>query len=239
MAALHEIDGHTFYLPALGPGSVVLDLGASRAGFAVEVNRLTGCTCHCAEASPGVFGLMAAAPGIHHHHVAITGADGPLAMRIGGHQDGGYWMKADDGADVGDGADAGDIAEIPGLTLESFFVRCGVETADLIKLDIEGAEFAMFDAASDTTLKRALQWSIEFHDFLDPALTPSVKAVIARLEGLGFDAVVMTRRGHGDVLFLDRARLNVSIRQLLYMRWGVKYGRGIRRMLARRFAQAA
>jgi len=227
MTTLVEIHGHTFYLPALGPGSQVFDLGASNAGFAATVNDLTGCTCHCAEASPSAVGAMIQQPGLTHHNVAIAGRDGPFRMQAGGTINGRYWVRA--GTDAGDG----DGVEVEAVTLESFMRRTGVQAPDLVKVDIEGAEIDMFDATGDETLKSIGQFSVEFHDFLDPALTPGVEKIIRRLEGLGFETVVMTRRGHGDVLFLNRAKIALDRWQLLYMRTACKYGRGMRRMLAR------
>ncbi len=168
---------------------------------------------------------MIQADGVHHHLAAIGGLAGPMRMTVGGREFGHYWVRATDGE--------GEI-EVPGETLESFMARCGVEQADLVKVDIEGAEFDMFDAASDETLSTVAQFTVEFHDFLDPALTPRVKAVIARLEGLGFETIIMTRHAHGDVVFLNRAKIPLDAWQLFYMRTAVKYGRGMRRVLSRR-----
>ncbi len=231
MPALAEIDGHTFYLPALGPASVVFDLGAAGGTFSTTVRRLAGCRCIAAEPSPTVFADLSALPGIETHHVALAGRDGPLAMEVGGHGAQGYWLRQSDRAGA---LDAGAV-QVEGVTFETLKARAGVDFVDLIKLDIEGAEFDVFAAASDAALARVGQWSVEFHDFLDPSLAPKVAEVIRRLEGLGFEAIVMTRRGHGDVLFLNRAHLGLDAWQLFCMRWPLKYGRGIRRMLARGF----
>lgn len=227
MTALAEIQGHTFYLPALGPGAVAFDFGASGGEFALALIGLSGCKCHCADASPSAFEVLSGVAGIDAHHLALGGADGPVEMLIGGHEGDHFWVRG--------GAD--DVAAAPirveGITLATFMARCGVEYVDLIKLDIEGAEFDLFDATDDATLRRVGQWSVEFHDFLDPSLAPKVAAVIRRLEGLGFATIVMTRHGHGDVLFLNRERLGLDAWQLFYMRTALKYGRGIGRMLAR------
>lgn len=232
MPALAEIDGHTFYLPALGPASVVFDLGAAGGTFSRTLRDLAGCRCIAADASPPAYEVLSKLPGVEAHHIALSGRDGPMAMEIGGHEDGGYWLRQSDRAD---GAPGEGAIEVEGVTFETLKMRCDVDFVDLIKLDIEGAEFDFFAAASDEALARVGQWSVEFHDFLDPTLAPEVAEVIRRLEGLGFEAIVMTRRGHGDVLFLNRAHLGLDAWQLFCMRWPLKYGRGIRRMLARGF----
>ncbi|MAH83073.1 MAG: hypothetical protein CBB68_01000 [Rhodospirillaceae bacterium TMED8] len=226
---LAEIQGHTFYLPALSTASVVFDLGAAGAGFAQEINRRTGCICHCAEASPVLIETMARGRGIHHHHVAICGKDGPFKMTVGGRDKERYWVKWEGASGISEK----DIMEVPGLTLESFYKYCTVDQVDLIKVDIEGAEFSMFDSVSDETICRAAQWTIEFHDFIDPSLTPKVLAIIQRMRQLGYADIIMTRHAHGDVLFLDTSRLKINSSQLFYMRSALKYSRGVRRMLSR------
>jgi len=233
MMGLAEFDHHTFYLPALGPASVVFDLGAAGGAFGANLHAMTGCRSICAEASPSVFRNLQAARGVEAHQLAVGGTDGPVSMTVGGHVGDTYWVRGVDD----DGEDAGtETIEVPGVTLATLMARTGVDFVDLIKLDIEGAEFAFFDAAGDDTLRRVGQMTVEFHDFLDPARRPDVLAIIRRLEGLGFATVIMTRNTLGDVLFLNRAHLPVDAVQLFVMRTVVKYGRGIRRILARRFA---
>jgi FkbM family methyltransferase len=176
--------------------------------------------------------LLSKLPGVEAHHIALGGRDGPMAMEIGGHEAQGYWLRQSEQG--GDAPGAGTV-QVEGVTFETLKARAQVDFVDLVKLDIEGAEFDFFDASSDADLANVGQWSVEFHDFLDPTLAPKVAEVIRRLEGLGFEAIVMTRRGHGDVLFLNRAHLGLDAWQLFCMRWPLKYGRGIRRMLARGF----
>ena len=121
MTALAEIQGHTFYLPALGPSSVVFDLGASSGGFALGVRALAGCRCFAAEASPSVFELLAEAQGVEGHNVALGGADGPVRMLVGGHEGERFWVR------TGVAADEAAI-EVEGVTFETFKARCGVDT---------------------------------------------------------------------------------------------------------------
>ncbi|MEK9754813.1 MAG: FkbM family methyltransferase [Rhodospirillaceae bacterium] len=230
MTALAEIQGHTFYPRALGPTSVVFDLGAASGGFALGVRELSGARCFAADASPSAFELLAEAPGVTGFNLALGGTDGRVRMDIGGHEGERYWARQGNDQGV---ADTDGAVEVEGITFAGFKRRAGVDFVDLVKLDIEGAEFDFFDAASDADLANVGQWSVEFHDFLDPSLAPKVAAVIRRMEGLGFATVVMTRHAHGDVLFLNRAHLGLDGWQLFCMRWPLKYGRGIRRMLRR------
>ena len=228
MTALAEIQGHTFFLPALGPDSIVLDLGASCGEFALEMQAMTCCDCYCAEASPSAFQVLEQHKTIETVLVAITGVDGPTSVYVGGCEGDKYWVMTQAGV-----VDNKSAQDVPGVTLKSFMAKCGIETADLIKVDIEGAELNMFEACSDELLSRVGQFSVEFHDFIDPSMLPRVQAIIQRLERFGFEAIVMTRNAHGGVLFFNRALLGIGAWDLFYMRSVEKYRRGLKRMFSR------
>ncbi|MEK9725700.1 MAG: FkbM family methyltransferase [Rhodospirillaceae bacterium] len=227
MPSLVEICGHTFYLPALNAGSTVIDLGASTAAFSAGVTALAGCTCRCAEAAPRNFAAIAETPHLTKHFCALGGIDGLVTLHIP--DDEFHWGSVDAPA----GFVVTETVEVPGRTLDTLLAEIGVDRVDLLKVDIEGAEIAMFDAASDATLQSCAQITVEFHDFMDPGQAADVARVVRRLEGLGFDTVVFTRRHHGDVLFLDRRKLGLGGLDVLWFRTLVKYGRGLKRMIGR------
>jgi FkbM family methyltransferase len=231
-AALGEVDGHTFYEPALGPDAVVADLGAAHAHFARALADRFGCRAYAAEALPSVHRQIPAHPRLTAFAVAISGVDGRLRLtdRATHHASASYG-RFDALPDKGS-------VEVDSATLEGFMRRADITRLDLLKVDIEGAEFAMFDTARDETLAAIGQITVEFHDFLDPALEPACHAVIRRLEGLGFSAIRFSRRGHGDVLFLNRAKLGLSPGRIAWFRHVVRPLRGLGRMLGRRFEPA-
>lgn len=225
--SLVEIQGHTFYAPPLGPNSIVFDLGAAGADFASTVARRYGCRSYAAEALPEVYRLIPQDGRVKAFQVAISGIDGRIALvsRDSHHASASFSSFA--GL-----ADKGGI-EVDSVTLEGFVKLAGVDRVDLVKLDVEGAEFAMFDAARDETLSQIGQLSVEFHDFLDPSLEPACRAVIERLERLGFAALRFTRQYHGDMLFLNCRRLGISGRQIAWYRHVVRPARGVGRILNR------
>jgi FkbM family methyltransferase len=68
------------------------------------------------------------------------------------------------------------------MTLSALFNRYfEAELVDLCKIDVEGAEYEIFDATPDDLLGRIRYLLIEFHD---PSKTP---ALVARLTRLGFE----------------------------------------------------
>jgi len=225
--ALATVIEHTFLPAVLGPRSVVLDLGGSSAGFAQAVYAMCGCACHVVEAAPQKFAAIAETPSIRKYHYAVCGADGPVTFAVATDA-----TQCDSIAPVGGSATRRTVT-VPGISLPTLVERLGLSAIDLLKVDIEGAEIAMFDATPDDLLRRIGQITVEFHDFEDPGQAPAVRRILSRLAGIGFAVVVMTHRFHGDVLLLNRERLGITAAQLLYFRSAVKYGRGVGRILAR------
>ncbi len=225
--SLGEVDGHTFYAAALRPSSIVFDLGAAEARFSTTLADRFGCRCYAAEALPSVYATIPRHERLVAFPVAISGTDGRLRMKVRDT----HHESASFGSFEGI-RDKGSI-EVDSVTLEGFLGRAGVSAVDLLKVDIEGAEFAMFAAARDETLTGISQITVEFHDFLDPSLTPACEAVIHRLERLGFAAICWPQRYHGDVLFLNRRRLQLPEWRVAWFRHVVRPLRGIGRIVTR------
>ncbi|MEP4377890.1 MAG: FkbM family methyltransferase [Alphaproteobacteria bacterium] len=220
-----RVEGHSFLQGSLNAESVVVDLGINQANFARNIHALTGCRVLGVEAVPD---LAAKAP-VHDWlqvvNVAIAGADGTVTMHL--NQTGDATLRPDMSED--------DVTtvEVRGTTLESFLSAHEVGTVDLLKVDIEGAEFALFDSAPDALLQRLVQITIEFHDFKNAALTPDVDRVKARMRALDF--ICLTFSGNNtDVLFVNRRYLHVGAVARAYMLALYKYGRGIGRQIAGR-----
>ena len=139
LTSLAEICGHTFYLPALGTGSIVVDLGASTAAFSHSVQTLSGCRCYCVEAARRNFQAIKETENVRKHFAAMGGADGPVTLNIV--NDEFHWGSL--GAPVG--FDVTEHQGVLGRTLASLFAELEVDVVDLLKVDIEGAENALFD----------------------------------------------------------------------------------------------
>lgn len=227
MTSLAELCGHTFYLPALGPDSIVLDLGASTAAFAIGVNALSGCQCYCIEAAPKNFKIIEETVKIRKSFAAVCGSNEPVQFHIV--DDEFHWGSLKPPKEF----DVVDRQEVPGKTLECLMHELKLDNVDLLKVDIEGAEIDMFDAAHDTTLQKIKQITVEFHDFMYPDQIKDVRRQISRFKSLGFDCVVMTHRHHGDVWIVNRKALGLTVSKLLYFKFVKKYARGIGRILSR------
>ncbi|PSB43645.1 hypothetical protein C7B67_23565 [filamentous cyanobacterium Phorm 6] len=60
---------------------------------------------------------------------------------------------------------------VDGITLETFLNHQKIELVDLLKIDIEGAEEAVFNSTTDATLCNVKQITIEFHDFMPGSIS--------------------------------------------------------------------
>jgi FkbM family methyltransferase len=60
------------------------------------------------------------------------------------------------------------------------------KSIDLIKMDIEGAEWDSLMETSEETFHKIKQITVEFHDFLDPSLRKKSERCVERLISLGF-----------------------------------------------------
>jgi len=233
-SALPEICGHTFLAGPLSSKAIIVDLGGSTAAFARGLAEHFGCACHVAEASSANFARIPESHAVRKYHRAIGGADGPVDLMIA--EDEFHWGSL---APLS-GTKYGSTEEVTGVTLQSFFAEAGISAPDLVKVDIEGAEIAMFASAPDSTLQGIGQLTVEFHDFMEPGnatLMAEVAAVKARLDRLGFNCFQFSHPHNGDVLFVNRARIRLPAWRRVWYGLGLKYGRGITR-IARRWLVA-
>jgi len=220
-----RVEGHSFIQGVLDAQSVVIDLGINQANFARDMHDLTGCRVLGVEAVPD---LAAKAP-VHDwltvENVAIASADGTVTMHL--NQTGDATLRPDlSEADV-------TTVEVRATTLENFLAAHDVARVDLLKIDIEGAEFELFDTASNAVLERLAQITIEFHDFKNAALTPHVDRIKSRMRGLGFHCLTFSGN-NSDVLFVNRRHIAIGAIARAYMLALYKYGRGIGRQIAGR-----
>lgn len=76
--------------------------------------------------------------------------------------------------------------QVEALSLPGLLQRLGVPQVDLLKLDLEGAEYDLLNAVSAADLAPFQQIFVEFHHNAVPHLTPAdTQARVQRLEGLG------------------------------------------------------
>ena len=227
MLRVVRVKGHTFIADFVSPGGVVLDLGAHLGEFLEEIHRRLGCICHALEPAPDLFARIPESPGIRKSRLAVDAAEGPVTLYLARNPEGHSLLVDHHGSAQG-------VAVVPATTLGAFLHAQRLDRIELLKVDIEGAEIAMFRSLEPEVLSRIKQMTVEFHDFLPSlALEGPVEEVTRDLVARGFACFPFSWRDRADVLFVNKALCPVSRADAVLMRSLVRYGRGAHRILAR------
>ncbi len=187
---------------AIRDGWTVVDIGAGLGDFAISVaRRFPNGRVLAFEPFGESYALLQrniALNGVTNvvaHRIAIGGVSGVARLSLG------TGVAVQHSTARADQSGAGEIVgEIPlGTALES----AGAAHCDFLKLDCEGAEYAILrQAAADGTLKRVSRISMEYHD----GVTDSSGASLADfLRGHGFAVVREPNPAHARIGFLRAA----------------------------------
>ena len=221
-----NILNHSFLTAPLRCGATVLDLGASTAEFSHRIALAHHVNCHAYEAHPANFAAIVENERVTKHNF-LVGAHSEGSLEVAEHENGFAWVSA---GLSNTGMETGGSFTVQNISLGKILKKTGVEYISLVKVDIEGGEFDFFAGASDEEILRCEQFTIEFHDFIDPRLAPKVKVVRERLEGLGYRWLRFSQHTQGDVLVVKIAVLPSL--WFLYFAF-TKYGGGFSRILTR------
>ena len=207
-----SIADHHFDIGPIDSESVVVDLGANVGEFSSEVASMTGCRCYAVEPSPVTFEQIPGTGAVKKFNYAIAGEDGPVALFLSPNS------EANSTAHVPTQT-VNESVTVEGVTLESFLERNGIESVDLLKIDIEGAEVDLFDTLQDDTIRAIKQITIEFHDFIrDYNIAREVRQIKKRLKSLGFFAMVFSVTYNKDVLFINRRYHQIPFTEHVYLK---------------------
>lgn len=221
---LDYIEHHTFLTGPLVPGSVVIDGGANIGAFASAMVGRFPCRVVAVEPHPKIFDAIPAHERIHKVACALGGSDGRRRLQFDANPEA---ARLNDAA-VGEGV----MTDV--RRLETIFHENNVNEVALVKLDIEGSELEVLESLSDEVLGRIAQFAIEFHDFAGYLTTPQVEAALAKLEQRGWTAIRFSRRFYGDTLIVNRRLVDLSNRDVWWMRHVSRNIRGIGRMVRSR-----
>jgi FkbM family methyltransferase len=221
---IETIHWHTLHPRYLGPRSTVLDLGANDGYFAKVITERFGCRCIAVEPSPGPFATIPIGPSITKLQAAVSDKTGVMPFNV---------SSDSVASSLLDVATRTDTIDVSVFSLLDLLDHLGWPKVDLLKVDIEGAEIGMLAACPDEVLERVAQISIEFHDFCGITPAEDVYKILARLRGLGFFPVRMSRVGHQDTWLVNRRLLDVTTLELLYIRHIVRNVKGLQRVLKR------
>lgn len=225
-----KVEGHSFFTAPLGAGSTVVDLGMNYGAFSRWITANTSARVVGVEPVPELFAAIPHLPRTTVRQNAIASSSGSVALVLNE----GSCAALDS---TGLGEASAQRVTVRAITLAELFAQHDIEIVDLLKIDIEGAELDVLGDAPADVLRRCRQITCEFHNFLDPTLTPRVRAVQRRLEMLGFTRMTFSL-DDTDTLFLQRAEIGMGRKDLHFATAVYKYGRGavrrLRRLVGRR-----
>ena len=73
---------------------------------------------------------------------------------------------------------------VPVVTLDQILSQIDAPRIALLKMDIEGSEHEVFEAASDAALRRCDHLAVEFHDHITPGCLALIKTRLAATHDL-------------------------------------------------------
>lgn len=217
------IRGHHIHDGLLNSESIVLDLGGHKGEFSSIINARYRSKCHVVEAMPDLYHSIKQTSDIRTYHYAASDSDGMMSFHLSSNPESNSLLRKTE--------EHAQTIEVPTICIPSFLKKHDIQRIDALKMDIEGAEIAVFKGMPDELLKSIKQITVEFHDFIpEMHLEQDVLDVIARLKTLGFATIVFSRKTHFDVLFLNTR--DVSQLDILMARI-TKYVHGIGRIVKR------
>lgn len=219
---VNEYWSHSFIMDRVKPDGIVFDFGVNDGGFA----KLVATRCRRVigfEPDPSWRGRWNLPDNVIVHPMALAGKKGTLAFHVNPESCSSlHYTEA--GAHT---------VEVEAITLAEALAMEPDGLIDLIKMDIEGEELTVLQTAPPELFDRVAQMTVEFHDFMDPSSLPRVREVIARMRSLGYYAFCFSWRSHGDLLFLHRRLVPLSLWQRFWLLFRFKYLRGLLRIIRR------
>ena len=206
-AGLIEEQHHHFYRRTLNRDSFVLDLGCNKGDFSRSVAGQFGCKILGVEASPTLFRALPVIENVRFLHYAVSDAPGEALFHLSENP-----YSSSLNAKLAEVNRRLDSVQVKTITLRMLLEQIKGERLALLKVDIEGAELAMFNSASDDELRGFEQITVEFHDLDMPECVPQAQAIQHRLEQIGFFTLQMSQPHYDDVLFINLKRLRVRKR---------------------------
>lgn len=171
--------------------SVVYSFGVGTdVSFDVEIIDCIGVSVHGFDPTPisVAWVKQQRLPGaFHFHEWGLADRDGSASFRLPPGHAVSYAMISDD--------DGGVAVTVPVMRLATIMKRLGHEKVDLLKLDIEGAEYAVIDdiARGGVPVDQLL---IEFHHRFPDRSPADTSNALQTLRGCGFRVVHVSPSGH-------------------------------------------
>jgi len=196
-------DGGWWFTPeGLNESSIVYSLGVGdEIDFDLSIIDKYGVTVHGFDPTPNSIDMLAGTDlpeRFHFHPWAVTAQDGslkfyPRLKKDGSKSDVMYTMIAEKET-------IDDVIEVPAYSLSSIAEKLGHQHIDLLKMDIEGAEYEVLDGLLASPIKPT-QLLVEFHHRFADIGMEKTAGVIRRLRDDGYKIFAISEIGR-EVSFL-------------------------------------
>jgi FkbM family methyltransferase len=190
-AGLVFVEPNFVYRPDLSADGVVIDAGCSyEADFSVRLIERHGVRAFGVDPTrkhaPALSALETRYPGrFKHLPCAIAATDGTLTFHESRVNESGS-LFTDHVNVVHDETTSYDVEAV---TLGTLLQRVGVETVDILKLDLEGAEYELLEHITAEELRPFKQVFIEFHHHAVSHFGEAdTRRLVGRISGFGFRA---------------------------------------------------
>ncbi|HLU05749.1 MAG TPA: FkbM family methyltransferase [Woeseiaceae bacterium] len=197
--------GWWFHPDVLGADSIVWSLGVGEdVDFDLALIRRFHLRVDAFDPTPSTVEWLATREmpeNFHFHPWAVTAQDSALKLYPRVRKDGSkstvmYSMVADEGA-------RDDAIVVPAFCLQSIQAELGQQRLDLLKMDIEGAEYEVLDNLLRSPVK-PLQLLVEFHHRFAGIGLARTEETIARLRACGYRIFAVSETGR-EVSFIRSA----------------------------------
>lgn len=205
-----KVRGHTIFLPGLRPTPSVLDLGANHGEFSRLLNERFPGSYYLVEANPTLAEEVGRSSPFVVWNCAVSPSGGVIPFHLASNDEASSVLPLPEASEY-DATAVGTVL-VRAASLDELRSSLPAGPLDLLKVDIEGAEAAMFLAASAETLRSFRQMTVEFHSHASfgYGIERQVEQVIRKLRGLGFLALDFSGGRRTNVLFLNRRALGIS-----------------------------
>ena len=227
MDLLDQIREHTILRRELSRNGTVIDLGMNDGRFAREIQAKFGCKVIGVEPNPTLAASIGTSEYVSCRNLAISGEAGTAKFRIDDDNEASHIVSGD--------AMSEKVIEVPCIPLRTYLAENNVTSADLLKIDIEGAELQIFEGEDFDVLRNMRQISVEFHAFVHPEQRARVKNIISRMRKIGFYSIDFSATWK-DVLFINPWMVKLRLWDKAALSY-YKYATGLPALLKKIFAE--
>jgi FkbM family methyltransferase len=208
MRIISEVGEHSVWVPGLKGGGYVVDAGANRGSFSLELMRLFPVQCMAIEANPRLAAILRT-DNLRVADCALGAANGTTTFHLGENDETSSIRKP-----ISDEAHlkTKEVVLVHVRTLRAIIAEERLAEICCVKLDIEGAEVEVLPEVAPLAREISPEWTVEFHDEPEFALCSKqeVDRAIQSMRESGFSVLVRNWPARTNVLFLDRRKLGIS-----------------------------